>query len=200
MQSATSFEGPRPPSAASNKRGSVSVAKPIRCPHCGAFAPLTPAGQCSVCQRLVTASSRPQDVWAAAGAEPTPAGPNPYNAPLTTDLAPPPGESPNDDAEAIAGRRPAQPFWRQAAVFSFYAPFVVVLMQVAIGALRTKPLHPYALIGLVVLGGIIVVAGVALGVVGLVGAARRRRLGLSLLAFFGVVLNAGFLALSVWAR
>jgi hypothetical protein len=104
-------------------------------------------------------------------------------------------------ATSERSKRPAgkkQPFYRQAAKFSMYAPIflglVFMVVRVTLWSNQTHEAEREVGLTLSILYLSAVIAGVVLGVVGLVGAFRRRDAGTIVTAVIGLILNGAIVA------
>lgn len=167
-----------------------------KCPNCGVQVSPSADGTCPSCRRPLEAA--PADAPPAAESEMPPAAENPYVSP-TAAAEPPRPASPFKAGGAGKPAKPKEPFSHQAAKFSAYAPFILLLMSWCVRgqfdhyeATDTGTQLSVAIGALAVLT---TLAAFVLGIVGLVGGIRRRAAWTAVLASLGVLMNAGILTL-----
>ena len=129
---------------------------------------------------------------------------NPYQPPEAD-----PQQSPVLPAPAVPSGKQKQPFSLQAAKFSLYAPFVLILINLFVIGITAqqgadadrRELEEQAQIRFVIsaLISITMVAALVLGIVGFIGGIRRRAVGTIIMALLGVLINGGLVFLLIVA-
>lgn len=157
------------------------------CPHCGVCVIPSNDGICPSCRKSVSD----------AGAPSVPKSPG--QLPVENPYAPPPAAaSPATSTSAPKGK---EPFSHQAAKFSAYAPFILLLMgmclQGQVVAHEGTETGFQLAVALSALSITTAFAAFVLGFVGLVGGFSRRAAWTIILSMVGILLNGGLL--SLWA-
>lgn len=166
-------------------RGRVALMDVQNCPHCGVRVIPSNDGTCPSCRKSVTAIAPLVKTPAAAE--------NPFASPAGV----------SHESSAGKGSNPKEPFSHQAAKFSAYAPFILLLMGFCVqGQIAAHQGTDTGVQLAMVLAGISILTTLAafvLGWVGVVGGFARRAGWTIAYALVGILLNAGLLTLWVTA-